>query len=93
MANFRLFGNGCELIDDTSANTGKEFESIYVREDTVITTLTGGNKSTTANATNYLTSIGLSGVTLVKGDLITAPIGEAFKSITLSSGSIIGYGG
>lgn len=93
MATFRIWGNGCELIDDTGAKTGKEFETIYVREDTVIGTLTGGNKATTANATNYITSIGLSGVTLVKGDLITAPVGEVFKSITLTSGSIIAYGG
>jgi len=93
MATFRLYGNGCELIDDTGAKTGKEFETIYVREDTVIGTLTGGDKATTANATNYLTSIGLSGVTLVKGDLICAPVGQVFKSITLSSGSVICYGG
>lgn len=93
MATFRLYGNGCELIDDTGAKTGKEFETIYVREDTIIGTLTGGDLATTENSTNYLTSIGLSGVTLKKDDIIVAPVGQGFKSITLSSGSVICYGG
>ena len=82
---------GCELIANTSARTGKDYTSFYVREDTVVATLTGGTEGGTDNATNYLTNFGLSGATLIKGDLITAPVGEVFKSLTLTSGSIIAY--
>ena len=41
--------------------------------------------------TDFLTSIGLGGVTLKQGALITAPDGETFKTIIVESGKVIGY--
>lgn len=62
-----------------------------VQEDTVISVLTGGDASISENSIDYKTSMNLSGVTLKKGALIVAPVGEAFKSITIDSGSIMAY--
>ena len=62
-----------------------------VQEDTVISVLTGGDVSISENSIDYKASMNLSGVTLKKGALIVAPVGEAFKSITIDSGSIMAY--
>ena len=62
-----------------------------VQEDTVISVLTGGDASISENSIDYKTSMNLSGVTLKKGALIVAPVGEAFKSITIDSGAIMAY--
>ena len=62
-----------------------------VQEDTVISLLTGGDASISENNIDYKTSMNLSGVTLKKGALIVAPVGEAFKSITIDSGAIMVY--
>lgn len=80
---------GCQLISTTDAQTGKFYTSLVVQEDTVIATLAGGAKGSTA--TNYITVIGLSGKTLKQGALIIAPDGEFFSSLTLTSGSVIAY--
>lgn len=93
MAVFRVLGNGSELIANTSARTGKAYETLIVQEDTVISVLTGGNDSTDDNSTNYLTEQGLSGATLKQGAIISAPVGQVFKSLTLTSGSLIAYKG
>lgn len=62
-----------------------------VQEDTVISVLTGGDVSISENSIDYKASMNLSGVTLKRGALIVAPVGEAFKSITIDSGSIMAY--
>ena len=62
-----------------------------VQEDTVVSVLTGGDASISENNIDYKTSMNLSGVTLKKGALIVAPVGEAFKSITIDSGAIMAY--
>ncbi len=62
-----------------------------VQEDTIISVLTGGDASITENSIDYEASMNLSGVTLKKGALIVAPVGEAFKGITIDSGSIMAY--
>jgi hypothetical protein len=80
---------GSELIADTDARTGKAYYGFVVQEDTVVATLAGGNGSSTA--TNYLTTIGLSGKTLKQGALITVPYEETIKNLTLTSGSVIAY--
>jgi hypothetical protein len=54
-----------------------------------VATLAGGNGSSTA--TNYITTIGLSGKTLKQGALITVPYEETIKNLTLTSGSVIAY--
>ena len=62
-----------------------------VQEDAVISVLTGGDASIAENNIDYKASMSLSGVTLKKGALIVAPVGEAFKSITIDSGAIMVY--
>ena len=81
---------GCEHLG-AAAHTEKRIYAFIAQEDTVLTVLTGGDISIGDNTTDYLTDIGLSGVTLKQGALITAPKGEGFKSITIDSGSVIAY--
>ena len=80
---------GCELIADTTARTGKVFYGFIVQEDTIIATLTGGTSGETS--TNWLTLIGLSGKTLKQGALILVPLDNYITNITLTSGSVIAY--
>lgn len=82
---------GCEYLGAGPAHTEKRIYAFIAQEDTVLTALTGGDISIGENTTDYLTDIGLSGVTLKQGALITAPKGEGFKSITILSGSVIAY--
>lgn len=81
---------GCEYLG-AAAHTNKRIYAFIAQEDTVLTVLTGGDISIDENTTDYLADIGLESVTLKQGALITAPKGEGFKSITLSTGSIIAY--
>lgn len=83
-------GGGSFLIADTSAYTGKGFYCLIAQEDTVISTLAGGT-NTTATATDFKTSLNIGTSTLKQGALIIAPEGYTFNSVTLSSGSVIGY--
>ena len=83
---------GCEyLASSATPYTNKRIYAFIAQEDTVLTALTGGDISIGEDTTDYLTDIGLSGVTLKQGALITAPKGEGFKSITIDSGSVIAY--
>jgi hypothetical protein len=84
----RLSGaNGCLLIDDTSAYTGKEFDTIIAQEDTVISVLSGTDSN--GNAVDFKT---VQNVDTVKANaLILVPMGATITSITLTSGSVICY--
>ena len=75
----------------SGAYTDVNSNEFIVQEDTVISVLTGGDASISENSIDYKTSMNLSGVTLKKGALIVAPVGEAFKSITIDSGSVMAY--
>lgn len=75
--------SGSYLVSNTSANA-KEFEAFVVNTDCVVSSLT-------LDGSNAVSSMGLSGNTLVAGMIIFAPTGKAFTSITLTSGSIILY--
>lgn len=75
----------------SGAYTDVNSNEFVVQEDTVISVLTGGDVSISENSIDYKTSMNLSGVTLKRGALIVAPVGEAFKSITIDSGSIMAY--
>lgn len=82
----KLIGaNGCKYID--GAVTSEKFYMLVVNTDAVFTVLTG------EDTTNYLTSIGLSGKTVSQGTVITIAKGESFASVTVTSGSVIGYNG
>lgn len=81
--------NGSKLITGTSAYTGLNHTSFYVREDTVISVLTGVNE--TGTATNWITEIGLTGITLKQGDFYPVGLNDKITAITLTSGSVILY--
>ena len=73
------------------AYTAVNSSEFVAQEDTIISVLTGGDAAITENSIDYKTSMNLGSVTLKKGALIVAPVGEAFKSITIQSGVIIAY--
>ena len=87
---------GSQYIAATA--TGLRIYAFIAQEDTIITAIKGGDASLigTGNPeyvlTDYTSSMGLSGsVTLKQGALLTAPSGEIFTEITMTSGAIIGY--
>ena len=73
------------------AYTAVNSSEFVAQEDTIISVLTGGDVAITEDNIDYKTSMNLGSVTLKKGALIVAPVGEAFKSITIQSGVIIAY--
>lgn len=75
---------GCRVISNTSPNTG-QFQAFVVNADAVVSQVLNRAGS------DITTSMGLSGVTLKTGMLISIPKGDNFSSITLSSGSIVAY--
>lgn len=81
---------GSKTVTGTSANTGLSYSQIYVREATVIGTLTGTDLVSGATS-NLLTTLGISGVTLNAGELHVAPYGTKISALTLTSGSVILY--
>ena len=81
-----LGGQNCLFIDSAAAATQKRFFAIVVNADCVITSLlTAGNQ-------NLLTIYNLSGKTLKQGMLIPMYNGDTIATVTLASGSVIGYG-
>ena len=79
---------GCKLVTGTDA-TSIEAKSIIVRENTVISALTGHDSTGTSQ--NFVTLFNISAATLIQGDLLVAPEGFTMTSITLSSGSVLTY--
>ena len=75
---------GCQVISNTSANLGG-FQAFVVNADAVVTQVL--NQS----GTDVTSAMGLTGVTLKTGMLISMPKGAHFSSITLASGNIIAY--
>lgn len=75
---------GCQVISNTSPNTGG-FQGFVVNTDCVVTQVLD------KDGTNLTSSLGLTGVTIKQGMLITAAKGSYFSSITLASGSIVAY--
>ena len=75
---------GCQVISNTSANTGR-FQGFVVNADAVV------SAALDRNGASVMTSIGLTGVTLKQGTFISIADGDWFSSITLTSGSIVAY--
>ncbi|CAB4204249.1 hypothetical protein UFOVP1393_38 [uncultured Caudovirales phage] len=82
--------NGSKTVTGTGANTGLNYSQIYIREATVIGTLTGTDLTTGATS-NLLTTLGISAVSLVAGELHVVPYGTKISALTLTSGSVILY--
>lgn len=76
--------SGCKMITGTSSVTGP-FQSFIVNEDLVVSALLD------KDGNSLMAKIGLTTVTLSVGMLISAPKDDFFSSITLSSGSAVGY--
>jgi hypothetical protein len=75
---------GCQVISNTSANTGA-FQGFVINADAVVAQVLN------SEGTNITSALGLTSVTLKQGMLITAAKGSHFSSITLTSGSIVAY--
>jgi len=75
-------GQGTYGIADTTQAV-RSFEFIQINADAVISELTY------QNGTNALTDLNLGTTTWAAGMLIAAPMGKSFKSITLTSGSVL----
>jgi len=75
---------GCQVISNTSANTGA-FQGFVVNADAVVAQVLN------PAGTDITSALGLTSVTLKQGMLITAAKGSFFSSITLTSGSVIAY--
>lgn len=81
--------NGSFLIADTTARTGLNVTSFYVREDSVVSLMTGTKDDGTS--VTFTTTLGISGKSLKAGDLFCIPQGQRVTAITMTSGSIIVY--
>jgi hypothetical protein len=75
---------GCKVLSGTSANTGG-FQGFVVNSDAVVAAVLN------PAGTDITSALGLTGVTLKQGMLITAATGTFFSSITLTSGSVVAY--
>lgn len=75
-------GRGTYGIANTT-QVVQPFEFIQVNADVVISELTYSDD------TNALTALNLGTTTWAAGMLLAAPMGKTFKSITLSSGSVL----
>ena len=75
-------GNGTYGIDDTT-QVVRPFEMVQVNADTVISELTY------SGGANALTALNLGTTTWGAGKIIAAPMGKEFRSITLTSGSVL----
>ena len=82
--------NGSKTVTGTAANTGLNYSQIYIREATVIGTLTGTDLIT-GTTSNLLTTLGISAVSLLAGELHVVPYGTKLSAITLTSGTVILY--
>lgn len=83
---------GSKYLAASIVHTSLNAYAFIVQEDnTVISLIAGGSASTAAVDIDYLTTQSLSSVNLKQGALITAPQGELFQNITITSGSIIAY--
>jgi hypothetical protein len=74
-----------------SAQTNKQYRSLVVNEETVLSNLKGGPIGGTQ--VDYIALIGLSGKTLSVGMIITPDLdaGHVFSEVTPASGSLLGY--
>jgi len=80
---------GLKSYHGTGSVTGKEYNSLVVREDTVFTVLTVVDKN--GATVNLLSVAGLSGITLKQGEYIPAGLGAKITAFTISSGSVLAY--
>lgn len=94
VASERISGaNGSYLLDQDGSPGGSvssvKFTSFYVRENTVISSMTGIKLDGTA--VNFKTTLNILNSTLIQGDFFCVPADQFITSITLTSGSIILY--
>ena len=85
-ANYTAGYTGCKVVSNTSANTGN-FRGFSVNAACVVAALTGLDQN--GDAVDFRAAIGLAGVTLAIGSVITVADHNVITSITLTSGSVI----
>jgi hypothetical protein len=74
---------GCTVVSDTNAKTGR-YRGFVVNSDAIVSACLSG-------ATNLMTPLGLTGVTLKQGIYISVSEDLVITSISLTSGSIVLY--
>jgi len=80
---------GLKSYHGVGAVTGKEYNALVVREDTVFTVLTVVDKN--GATVNLLSTAGLSGITMKVTDYIPAGAGAKITAFTITSGSVLAY--
>jgi hypothetical protein len=86
-----IFGSKYLAEASETEYIGVDAFALVVQEDTVFYNILGGDETTSEGSIDYMASQLLSGVTVKQGALITAPQGELFKTIGITSGSVIAY--
>jgi hypothetical protein len=84
--NYTAGYTGCKVVANTVLTTGN-WRGFSVNAACVVSALSGLDQN--GNVVNFLTDIGLAGVTLSAGSVITVVDGSSLTSITLASGSVI----
>lgn len=85
---------GSYLLSQDGTPTGGSvsnvnYTSFYVRESTVISSITGIKLD--GSTVDFNTTLNISNSTLVQGDFFVVPIDSFITNVTLTSGSIILY--
>jgi len=80
---------GLKSYHGVGAVTGKEYNALVVRENTVFTVLTLVDKN--GATVNLLSSAGLSGITMYASEYIPAGQGAKITAFTITSGSVLAY--
>jgi hypothetical protein len=80
-----LLGRGVVMECVTGAVSGKTYDALIVNASCSFTTLTG------EGGTNLLTTLGLSGVTVMTGMIICGNGGQRITAVTPSGGNVFAY--
>lgn len=86
----KISGAGGFQYFGTTAQTNKLFKSIVINQDAVFSVLSVSYDNGATSA-NYMTIANLATFPISAGTYLPAPAGGVFTTITLASGSAIGY--
>lgn len=80
---------GLKSYHGSGSVSGKEYNALVVREDTVFSALTVVDKN--GATVNLFSVAALSGITLKAGEYIPAGLGAKITAFTITSGSVLAY--
>ena len=88
----RIAGSGgVEIIATTVESTSKNYVQVVIQEDTVFTSMTGTDGNDAGSAVDFVSTMGISGLTLKQGLILTVPAGSKITNLKLASGSVAAY--